>query len=650
MKIKTKFAVILCLVLCTGLAYAAGPQKAAFKSEDCLACHSDASMVNGKAVKPDAFQHSIHGSMFSCVDCHEDVKSLSHDSNLAKPKCSKCHEVEQQQFDNSLHGKAVAGGNKKAPTCVACHGNIHEILPSSDANSKVAHKNVPQTCGTCHSTAVSSTNGARPALNYHESVHGKLVASGNEKAAVCSDCHSAHDVRAAGDPQSMTFKENVPQTCAKCHSGEQKQFAASVHGKAVAAGNLHAPNCTDCHGIHTIKNVKDPNSAVSAQNQAKETCAQCHENVRMSTEFSVPGGRASTYLASYHGMASEGGSKSSAACSSCHTAHNILPASDTASSINPNNLPKTCGQCHPGANANFANGKMHLDPTEVKAADMGTKINAWVRITYLGLIFGTIGFMFIHNLIIWLHKMSERRKGHVHHASGPRVVVRMTKLQRIQHAFLFTSFFTLVLTGFALKYPDSLLAKAFITELVRSYIHRFAGALMIVVSTYHVFYCLFTAEGRKLALDMIPELKDATDIVDVFAYNLGLSNKRPQFKRFNYAEKMEYLALVWGTFVMAATGLMIWFKVLFGGMVPRWWIDVATTIHFYEAILATLAILVWHFYMIIFDPDTYPMNWAWLDGKMSVEHYREEHGLDTETLSKVATGEVVHGEKETVGR
>ena len=130
------------------------------------------------------------------------------------------------------------------------------------------------------------------------------------------------------------------------------------------------------------------------------------------------------------------------------------------------------------------------------------------------------------------------------------------------------------------------------------------------------------------------ELKDATDMVDVFAYYLGFSSKKPQFKRFNYAEKMEYWALVWGTFVMALTGLVIWFKVISASAVPRWWVDVAITVHFYEAILATLAIIVWHFYQVILDPDTYPLNFAFLDGKMSVEHYQEEHGLDSATLSQ----------------
>jgi cytochrome b subunit of formate dehydrogenase len=190
----------------------------------------------------------------------------------------------------------------------------------------------------------------------------------------------------------------------------------------------------------------------------------------------------------------------------------------------------------------------------------------------------------------------------------------------------------LVLTGFALKYPESLLGVLFINETVRGYLHRIAGVLLIAVGFYHVFYLARFKEGRKLVTDLLPTYKDAIDIRDVLLYYLNLSDTKPQFTRFNYAEKMEYWALVWGTIVMAVTGLMAWFKVPVGNMFPRWTIDVGLTVHFYEAILATLAILVWHFYMIIFDPDVYPMNWAWYDGKVSLEHYREEHGLDSETI------------------
>jgi cytochrome b subunit of formate dehydrogenase len=113
-------------------------------------------------------------------------------------------------------------------------------------------------------------------------------------------------------------------------------------------------------------------------------------------------------------------------------------------------------------------------------------------------------------------------------------------------------------------------------------------------------------------------------------YYLGLSAEKPEFGRFNYAEKAEYWALVWGTGLTGITGVIIWAKVWVGNLLALWWVDVATAIHYYEAILATLAIVVWHFYQVFFDPDVYPMNGAWWDGKMPLDHYRDEHGLDTE--------------------
>ena len=129
-------------------------------------------------------------------------------------------------------------------------------------------------------------------------------------------------------------------------------------------------------------------------------------------------------------------------------------------------------------------------------------------------------------------------------------------------------------------------------------------------------------------------------------YYLGLSPEKPKFGRFNYAEKAEYWALVWGTALMGLTGTMLWAKVQVGNLLARWWLDAATAVHFYEAILATLAILVWHLYQVIFDPDVYPMNSAWKDGKMPAEQYKEEHELDTETLAEAepqAPGEELEG-------
>ena len=119
---------------------------------------------------------------------------------------------------------------------------------------------------------------------------------------------------------------------------------------------------------------------------------------------------------------------------------------------------------------------------------------------------------------------------------------------------------------------------------------------------------------------MLPDWKDVTDFRDAMMYYLGRSEQRPQFRRFTYAEKAEYWALVWGMFVMASTGLMAWFKVGVASRSAAGGWTLPLTIHWYEAILATLAIIVWHIYSVIFDPDAYPMNWAWYDGKMSIEH------------------------------
>ncbi len=191
----------------------------------------------------------------------------------------------------------------------------------------------------------------------------------------------------------------------------------------------------------------------------------------------------------------------------------------------------------------------------------------------------------------------------------------------------------LVLTGFALKFPDSWFAVMLaMGEHLRSVIHRIAAVVLIAVSIYHIFDIALSREGRKLVRDLFPTLDDARGAWQNVAYYLGLSSRKPDFARFNYAEKAEYWALVWGMIVMAVTGIMLWAKVIVGNRLPRWWLDVATAIHFYEAILATLAIIVWHFYQVFFDPDVYPMNWAWWDGKMTLHHYREEHGLDENPL------------------
>jgi len=617
------------------------PQK--LKDQACLACHhagATAVGANGKQVSVgiDAakLKHSVHGGLFSCVDCHTDVKSIPHVAPPNKVLCAQCHGDAQQAYANSFHAKPVqsAGGSGPAANCQDCHGGAHEVLAADDKKSPVNHSNIPATCGRCHGQKfLMESNGesAQAFLSYQESVHGRAVENGSQKAAVCTDCHGAHEILPASDAKSPIYKASVPVTCGKCHTQVETAFNQSIHGQAIARGNQLAPVCTDCHGIHSIKRHTDPSSPAAEQNLSRDTCARCHEGVRLSQEFGVPGGRVTSYFDSYHGLASEGGSVVAANCSSCHGVHNILPSSDPRSTINKANLDATCGKCHDGVTRKFTLTKVHMD--QGVTHDTGAIVVRWVRLIYILLIVAVIGAMFLHNAIIWRAKAVAKRK-----IQNP-FMTRMTTNQRWQHLILLTSFIVLVITGFALKFPNSWIAEMLGNgEKLRSIVHRVAGVVLIAAGIYHVFYLASTREGRRLIWDFAPRPKDVFDAWGTMLYYLGLRKVRPQFARFNYAEKAEYWALVWGTGLMGVTGVMMWAKVWVGNLTARWWVDVATAIHFYEAILATLAIVVWHFYQGCRDPDVYPMNWAWWDGKMPVEQYRHEHGLDKEALDE-GTGE-----------
>jgi len=189
-----------------------------------------------------------------------------------------------------------------------------------------------------------------------------------------------------------------------------------------------------------------------------------------------------------------------------------------------------------------------------------------------------------------------------------------------------TSFIVLVLSGFALEYPDSWLGwMTGNSEAIRRIIHRVAAVVMMVVGIYHLLYLIMFREGRQWLIAMLPKWKDITDLYLNFKHFVFNRGEGPKFARFRYIDKAEYWAVIWGTAIMALTGLMIWFKVAIFGSLPRWAIDIASSIHLYEAILATLAIIVWHFYAVIFDPDVYPVNWAFYDGRMSEKLFKEEH-------------------------
>jgi cytochrome b subunit of formate dehydrogenase len=465
-------------------------------------------------------------------------------------------------------------------------------------------------CASCHQDISEA---------YGLGVHGQAVKNGNAGAPDCAMCHAdAHnDAKTAWRPSSSEFRKAVPDTCGMCHNEIAEQFKVSVHGKAVDQGIRQAPICTDCHGEHNIISPKNINSPVNAAN-IRETCANCHGNVKLTRRFGLPADRITSFDSSFHGLAAKSGSQTVANCASCHGVHNILPSSDEKSTINAKNLPATCGKCHAGAGSRFSIGTIHI--AEGKQEPEGMKL---VRLTYLFLIPGVIGFMLIHNGADWMRKWHMLRiKGIPHssmqapHGEGE---LRMLPMEQLQHGLLAISFIVLAWTGFALKYPDEWWARPLLlwetTKSVRGVVHRVAAVVFMGVTVMHLMTLIFSSKLRHHWTEMLPRVQDSRQAVLNLFYLLRLRKKKPALASHSYIEKMEYWAVVWGAIVMILTGLLLWGNSLALRYIPKSWLDILNSIHFYEALLATLAIVVWHFYFVIFDPEVYPMDTAWLTGK-----------------------------------
>jgi len=553
------------IILAAGLLGTTALRAAEIKDSDCLECHSDKTLT---ATNP-------AGRVFSLFVDPATLAASVHHTN----------------------------------SCASCHNDITGQHPSGPAAPRAVD------CARCH---------LQPSLSYTASVHGVAhrdgIRSGTNAAPVCADCHGSHAVLAPGSPLSPLYFSNLAKTCGQCHEQEAREVMESVHGKATAAGRRDAAACTDCHSEHKIESLRDSSSLKIS----REICSKCHASERLNTKYNLPEDRVKTFFQSYHGLAAQNGSTRAANCGSCHGFHLVLPSTDPRSSIYKDNLTATCGKCHEDSSANFAQSKVHVDIEEAGGdAQLGERINWWVRKVYLALIFGVIGLMAAHNALVFGRKAAALNR------RTERTLVRMDLSQRRQHLALAASFIVLAWTGFALKFPDSWMAHSLGSdEAFRRWCHRIAGVALLLTGAYHLGYVAASREGRRLMQDMLPRAQDARDAVANVRRLAGLGGEKPKFGRFGYAEKLEYWAVVWGTIIMGVTGLMIWFKMGVTRFLPRWAVEVATTIHYYEAILACLAILVWHFYHVIFDPDVYPLNRSVLDGRVSREWLEEEHPLD----------------------
>ncbi len=477
-------------------------------------------------------------------------------------------------------------------------------------------------CAVCHAAVISERNAS-------EDAHDDLA---------CNDCHPDKGFNphlpAQGEAEDgVTGATLTLRTCAECHAEEDAAWRSSIHGPDGSAHDAaRHPLCVDCHGsAHAFTEESQSKLAMA------ERCMACHT---FATQTSMPTSPhvADTYRDTAHGKMLRLGNTTSAGCADCHTGHAVYALEDERASVHPKNRAATCGACHEGATDEFARVISHV-PHHLN-------VDLWGAITAIGfsvLTLGVIALLFIHALLDFLRtaiSSLRRREAHATSPSGAvaadQQVARFDTHMRWQHLGLLISFTLLAVTGWPLKSaavgPSPAFVAAFGGQPVFAVIHRLAGVLLIAVSIYHLGYLLVRLRRGTLTLEMMPRWRDVRELGVNLAYFVGLRKERPKFGRWAYHEKFDYWAVFWGMVMMGGSGVILWWPGLAARFLPAKLIDLAFIIHSDEALLALLAIFMWHFYNVHLRPTVFPMSWVWLTGKISAEALYLEHRAEYERL------------------
>jgi cytochrome b subunit of formate dehydrogenase len=353
-----------------------------------------------------------------------------------------------------------------------------------------------------------------------------------------------------------------------------------------------------------------------------------------------------TYHDSIHGRLARVGNAAAPVCTSCHAApkekggtHAIVSKTDAASAVSAASRTETCGRCHVGATDNFAALIAHKPIQEIGGHVVPHVIH--VAFSYLTTL--TLLFFAFHVLVDFVYELRQRigkKAAHGNPADAARSVVRFDIHQRVQHWFMLSGVILLGITGWPLRGAGDLDAAGYSRTFLKVFggaegaaiWHRVGAVLIIISAVYHLFYLTFLASKKRLPMSMLPLPKDAIDMKDNILFMLGVKKERPRFDRYMYLEKFDYWAVFWGIVMMVGTGFIFWFPAFFAGWAPSWLITAALIIHGEEATLAILFLFVVHFYNVHLKPSIFPMNWAWLNGRISVEMLKHEHPIEYERM------------------
>ena len=583
----------------------------------CLSCHENKQAViqvpdeeddekkrSLQAVDLRSYQKGVHGDM-ACIDCHQNIVDvqLPHNKNeLADPDCASCHQdlwkkyeekgiaaqmqrmgvvVENiEAYNDSFHAKPTKTGFKAS--CDDCH-HSHEFNVPSRGSVKRSdwHLTIPEVCAGCHEDALDE---------YMNSTHGKeALQEHNPKAAVCTDCHTTHDIsKTTRDP----FQLAVTKKCGSCHEEKFETYRNTYHGQINTLGYAHTAKCYDCHGSHEILGADDPESSIHPDNRL-ETCEECHDGKKIA-----------------------------------QATESFLSFGPHANTHDFEKYPQVW------IAAKFMHGLLLF----VFGYFWAHSLLWWLRECK-----DRCGKNYTQKRILAKELLKDDLL-----AGNKRQVRRFGLLWRIGHLLFALSVMLLILTGMAVFYAYTAWAPVVIELLggpqMASLIHRVSAAIMLGIFFLHLIGVSINIYRTRKTFrwfgpdSLVPNWKDLQDAVGMFKWFLYMG-PRPVFDRWTYWEKFDYWAVFWGMAIIGGSGMMLAFPEVTAAMLPGWAFNVVTLIHGEEAFLAAVFLFTVHFFNNHFRPDKMPPpDVVMFTGTQSVEEFKREHTLQYERL--VASGQL----------
>jgi len=613
-------AATLCLAGSLGSAAAANSpaSPAAHKLDNatCQTCHdgkkgklevpaADGAKRPLHEVNTDKYGKSVHARM-ECIACHKEIidNVTPHQKVAGAPKveCAQCHldlwEATKKDgkaaekprlgivadnvaaYKNSFHAKQ----NKDEPTklnaiCSDCH-NVHtfDVPPRGTQERKEWHLTVPDICGKCHEDHLEDWTG---------SAHGReATEKKNLKTAVCSDCHTTHDIIGSSTDKA---KLSITASCGDCHKDAYESYKASYHGQVNRLGYAYTAKCADCHGSHAIEPSKDPKSRMHEKNRLK-TCQKCH-----SGKEGKPGLATAGFL-----------------------------------SFSPH------GNSH-----DFAKyPEIWLTTKAMIALLVGVFAFFWLH----------SGLWWYREYADRKqgkhvpHVMTDKLPAEF----AAKHVRRFGPMWRIAHLLFALSVMLLVLTGMAAFFPETSWAKTvmatFGTPKIAGQVHRFAAYTMLGIFAIHLVAVSINIlrkwkDFKFFGPDsFVPNWKDMYDMIGMFKWFVG-KGPRPAIERWSYWEKFDYWAVFWGMAIIGGSGMMLAFPHVVAAYLPGWVFNVAMVVHGEEAVLAAVFLFTVHFFNNHFRPDKLPPpDVVMFTGTQSLQEFRHEHRAQYDRL--VASGQL----------